>query len=195
MKNSIRRFIGSLFKSLAVIIVLLAISVFRPTARFAQRPLGVDVSNHQGLFNWTNVLNAGVTFAWAKATEGTTFTDADFVANETNGKALGIYIGAYHFAHPETNAPASEVAHFWNIASPYILADGKTLMPMLDMEAFTAVTGASNYSDWVNQWCDDAVADAAGQGVRIVPAIYVSACNAGNFNSTIAQWGADISNT
>ena len=38
-------------------------------AASAQRPLGTDVSHYQTTINWTTVKNAGVTFAWAKATE------------------------------------------------------------------------------------------------------------------------------
>ena len=49
---------------------------------FAQRPLGIDVSSYQGsTINWTNVKSSGVSFAWAKATEGVTVTDGDFAMN------------------------------------------------------------------------------------------------------------------
>ncbi|HZQ48558.1 MAG TPA: hypothetical protein VFC07_16190, partial [Verrucomicrobiae bacterium] len=88
----------------------------------------------------------------------------------------------------------SEAGHFWNVAGAFIQADGKTLMPMLDMEVFSGVVGASSYSDWANQWCNIIKGDAAGQDVAIRPAIYVSACAACNFNSSISQWGSDIAN-
>ena len=55
-------------------------------------------------------------------------------------------MGAYHFAHPNSATPASEASHFWSVAGGYIKADGKTLMPMLDMEVFSGVDGASTYS-------------------------------------------------
>src|SRR2546430_1147545 len=101
-----------------------------PEGAFAQRPLGIDVSNHQGPgINWTSVRNSGVTFAWAKATEGLSFNDGDFLINPTNAKSAGLYFGAYHFAHP-TNSPTAEAAHFWSIASPYIKGEGLSLMPM-----------------------------------------------------------------
>ena len=109
-----------------------------------------------------------------------------------NGKAAGVYMGAYHFAHPNSATPGSEENHFWSVAGSHIQADGKTLMPMLDMEEFVGLDGASSYSDWANQWCNDAVSDAGSAGVRIKPAIYVSACNACEFNSSVAQWGSDI---
>ena len=47
----------------------------------AQRPLGTDVSHYQLTINWTNVKNAGIAFAWAKATESDYYKDAYFTAN------------------------------------------------------------------------------------------------------------------
>ena len=97
---------------------------------FGQRPLGIDVSSYQGSADspptnivWTNVRSAGITFAWAKATEGTFYIDADFAYNEAQAKSAGVLIGAYHFAHPDddtniTGAKSAdtEVAYFWNTA-------------------------------------------------------------------------------
>src|SRR5436190_22861589 len=92
------------------------------------RPLGVDVSTFQGSINWSSVKAAGITFAWAKATEGATINDSTFTGNQNNGKVAGVNMGAYHFARPGNNSPGTESSHFWNIANNYILADGKTYM-------------------------------------------------------------------
>ncbi len=184
---------SNLFRGAAGLLTGLAIFAAADPA-LAQRPLGIDVSSYQAHPNWTSIAGSGVTFAWAKATEGTTVNDADFVYNETNGKGAGVPIGAYHFAHPNLNTPAAEAAHFWSIAGPYIKADGMTFMPMLDMEVFSGLVGASTYSEWANAWCNAVVADAAAAGVKIKPFIYVSACNAGNFDSSIRSWYADIAN-
>src|SRR6185437_15518598 len=127
-----------------------------------------DISDYQGWSNnWATIKNQGVGFVWTKATEGAAgegyHFENSFVTNEVGAKGVGIPIGAYHFAHPEKNAPAAEFSYFWSRAGAYILPDGKTLMPMLDMEVFTGVTGASSYADWVNQWCSSAVQTAARQ--------------------------------
>jgi hypothetical protein len=158
----------------------------------AQRPLGIDVSSYQGHPTWSSVRGGGVVFAWAKATEGTTITDADYVFNQQNGKPAGVIMGSYHFAHPASASPGSEAGHFWAVSGPYTQADGKTLVPMLDMEVFTGLVGASSYSDWANQFCNIIRGDASGQGVTIKPAIYVSACNACKFNTSVNQWFSDI---
>jgi autotransporter-associated beta strand protein len=163
----------------------------------AQRALGIDVSSYQGAsINWTSVKNSGIVFAWAKATEGAGFNDSTYIGNANNGKAAGVIMGAYHYAHPELNSPGTEASHFWSVAGSHITADGLTLMPMLDIEgsAFSGHVGAASLSDWINIWCTDVVQAAANAGVSIRPAIYVSACNACPFDSTVGQWFCDIAN-
>ena len=56
---------------------------------FAQRPLGTDVSHYQGTINWTTVKNGGITFAWAKATESTGYTDPYFTINQNGARGVG----------------------------------------------------------------------------------------------------------
>ncbi|HEX3624550.1 MAG TPA: GH25 family lysozyme [Verrucomicrobiae bacterium] len=159
----------------------------------AQRAYGIDVYGYNGLINWTTVKNANITFAWTKATEGTYYTDTNFVNNEVTGKAAGVYMGAYDFCRPDENSPSTEANFFWNFAKNYIKNDGKTLMPMLDFETFNGVVGASSYADWVYQWCYDIQTNAAAAGVSVTPVIYCSACSgACDLTSDDAVWGAWI---
>ena len=184
---------NSLAKTSAIAAAMLL--SFGSSHAVAQRALGIDVSYVQGSnVNWSAVRGSGIAYAWAKASEGVTITDPDFVVNENNGKAAGVYIGAYHYAHPNLNTPGAEASHFWGIANPYIKADGKTFMPMLDMEVFSGVDGASTYSAWANDWCADIVADASGAGVTVKPVIYTSACSACYFDTSVAQWFNSIAN-
>src|SRR4051812_32200339 len=119
------------------IITMLAAGLFSVSS-FAQRPMGVDVSSYQGSsVNWATAKANGISFAYAKATEGLTVNDSTFTVNMANAKAAGVYIGAYHFAHPELHTPADEAAHFWSIAGPYIKNGGAYLHPLLDYERFT----------------------------------------------------------
>ena len=167
----------------------LAMSVV-PERAMAQRPLGIDVSSFQSSITWSSVKSSGIAFAWSKATEGLTYQDAYFVGNENNGKAAGVYMGPYHYCHPELNTAASEASYFWSFAGSYIKNDAKSIMPMLDVEgnAFGGNVGASSISDWINQWCNAVVAAAAAQGVTVKPVIYISACNANHLNTSVAQW-------
>jgi len=182
----------------AVAIIATAATLIPGTAS-AQRPLGVDVSDYQGTgINWSEVKSNGVTFAWTKATQGASgqyVSQASFTGNESRGKTAGLYMGAYHYCETWQNAPATEESYFWSVAGGYILADGKTLMPMLDFETFSGVDGAASYSAWLSDWCADVVVSAAANGVSVKPAIYSSVCTgACDLNSSVAQWGADLAN-
>jgi autotransporter-associated beta strand protein len=165
---------------MAAIVVALGMAV-APGGAMGQRPLGIDVSSYQGSgINWTNVKNAGYTFAWAKAAEGTLTDgwigpDADFTINEANAKAAGVLIGAYYFAHPETDTGTAgadtEAAYFWSVAKSYITNGGAYLMPMLDYETAPGGTQAAS-AQWVNEWCQDIVNYAAANGVAVKPVVY-----------------------
>jgi GH25 family lysozyme M1 (1,4-beta-N-acetylmuramidase) len=158
------------------------------------RPLGIDVSSYQGSgVNWTSVKNSGITFAWTKATEGTSYTDPTYSGNVAHAKAAGVYIGGYHFAQPASGSPTAEAAHFWAVSGGNVTADGKSLSPMLDMETFTGITGASTYSDWANKFCTVIMNNATANGVKTKPAIYTSACSC-QFDSSVSKWLSDIAN-
>jgi GH25 family lysozyme M1 (1,4-beta-N-acetylmuramidase) len=92
---------------------------------------GIDVSSHQGTVNWTSVKNAGASFAYVKATEGTTYTNPYFDQQYGGAKNAGLYAGAYVFARPDGD-PVAEARYFF--ANSGYVRDGKTLPLMLDME-------------------------------------------------------------
>ncbi len=168
-------------------------TILAAASAHAQRPYGIDVFAGNGVITWSTVKSANISFAWAKATEGTYYHDTNFVNNQINGKAAGVYMGAYHFARPDLDSPATEATYFWNFAKNYVLNDGKTLMPMLDFETFNGFVGASSYADWCNQWCYDVQTNAAAAGVNVTPVIYCSACSgACDLDSSDAEWGAWI---
>ena len=118
--------------------------------------------------------NSGISFAWAKATEGYTANQTNFTTYATNAKSAGVLFGAYHYARPDlhtgTVGAQTEAAHLWNIASNYMKADGYYLQPMLDIEA--DLTGAgytkTTLSQWVNDFCNQLVSLAAAGGITII---------------------------
>jgi GH25 family lysozyme M1 (1,4-beta-N-acetylmuramidase) len=169
--------------------ILTAAAVLATTAiNVDARPLGIDVSSYQGTPNWSSIKSCGWTFAWAKATEGATINDGDYRYNINNGKAAGVYMGAYHFAHPNLNSPGTEAGHFWSIISGDVSKDGKSMMPTLDFEVFSGVTGASSYTAWANSFNTTIKNNAAAKGVTIDPVLYTSSCSACNFGSSVDQW-------
>ncbi|MDB6020362.1 MAG: glycoside hydrolase family 25, partial [Pedosphaera sp.] len=170
-----------------------------PERALAQRPLGIDVSSFQGSaqsppthITWSSVKSGGIAFAWAKATEGTGYIDADFTYNEVNAKSAGVPIGAYHFAHPDIHTGTAgadlEAAYFWNVAQNYVKAGGGYLVPMLDAEVASPGT-QSAVSIWVNQWCQDIVNLGASNGVVVKPVVYTYQSWATSYlNSTVTKW-------
>jgi len=78
----------------------------------AQNPKGIDVSHWQGTINWNSVKSAGYTFAFIKATEGTSYTSDTFSAQYTGAYNAGIIRGAYHFATPDTSSGATQATFF-----------------------------------------------------------------------------------
>ena len=98
---------------------------------------GIDVSNWQGSIDWLQVAGDGYTFAFAKATEGTGFTDLTYAVNRAGTQGLGMRVGAYHFARPDGSGDAGVVAsaiaqadHFVDVAQPR----AGDLPPVLDLE-------------------------------------------------------------
>ncbi len=168
----------------------------------AQRPLGIDVSHWQGTgINWTSVKNSGRTFAWAKASEGTGFTDSAFAVNAANAKTAGVLIGAYHYARYDNNlgtaGAADEAAHFWSVAKNYIKGSGTYLMPMLDVEQTPGASyNKTTLSQWVNAWCSNVVYSASLSNVTVKPVIYTSSSFGATWlDSTVAsQWTPWIAN-
>jgi GH25 family lysozyme M1 (1,4-beta-N-acetylmuramidase) len=94
---------------------------------------GVDVSHHQGAINWTSVRNAGIQFAFIKATEGTTFEDPRFDTNYVAAYRAGVIRGAYHFALPNRSSGAAQ-ANFLASNGGAWSADSRTLPAALDIE-------------------------------------------------------------
>lgn len=90
---------------------------------------GLDVSRFQDVIDWRRVRQAGVEFAFVKATEGGDLLDPRFKENWQGAKKAGIARGAYHFYYFCT---APEVQARWFIRN--VPKRGKALPPVLDLE-------------------------------------------------------------
>jgi lysozyme len=90
---------------------------------------GIDVSYWQGDIDWQKVDDAGVRFAYIKATEGGDRVDPKFLHNWNAAKQAGIARGAYHFMY--WCRPAREQASWFTSNVP---EDGDALPPVLDVE-------------------------------------------------------------
>jgi lysozyme len=111
---------------------------------------GIDLSSYQPAFDWSAV-KGRISFAFLKATEGTTIRDPDFGVNWQQAKDLGIVRGAYHFAHP-SNGAATEAQAFLAVVEARGLKAGDLLA--LDLETSDNLSPAG-VSEYARNWCAD----------------------------------------
>ncbi|HEV2635759.1 MAG TPA: lysozyme [Actinocrinis sp.] len=93
---------------------------------------GIDVSSYQGTINWATASKT-IDFAYAKATEGTYYTNPDFPAQYNGAYTNGVIRGAYHFAIPSNSTGAAQADYFIAHGGGWT-PDGKTLPGVLDIE-------------------------------------------------------------
>ena len=132
---------------------------------------GIDVSNWQHQIDWLSVAGTGHAFVFAKATEGTTFTDLTFPLNRSGARTAGMRFGAYHFARPSGSTDAAVVAsaiaqadYFLSVAEPV----RNELLPVLDLERTDGLT-VTRLTLWTQTWLTHVVARTG-----LKPIVYVS---------------------
>lgn len=101
------------------------------TSTVPQLP-GIDVSSYQGNINWGSIARY-LDFAYAKATEGTYYTNPDFYNQYVGPYKAGLIRGAYHFAIPNNSSGQSQADYFTKHGGGWS-SDGKTLPGALDIE-------------------------------------------------------------
>jgi len=101
---------------------------------------GPDVSSAQGTVTWSSVQAAGASFAFAQASQGTSYTDPQFAANWQGISSAGLVRGAYHYGNP-CNSGVQEATNFVNV----VQAQG-ALSPK-DMLVLNIQTSCSNPPD------------------------------------------------
>ncbi len=169
----------------------LLIVLFMSHLSLGQNVHGIDVSNWQGNIDWNNVANDGQVYAWAKASEGMTYQDPQFINNMTNGLNAGVVMGAYHFARPDNNLATEDASNFLSSAGAYIGAG--FLPPVLDLEnpysngqsiVLTDLFTSNELSSWVMEWMSTVETQTG-----ITPIIYVNGNYANYLNSSVNNYG------
>ncbi|GHF41605.1 GH25 family lysozyme [Streptomyces morookaense] len=95
---------------------------------------GLDVSAYQETVDWSSVAADGASFAYIKATEGTSYTSSRFSAQYAGAAEAGLIRGAYHFARPDTSSGRTQADYFIDHGGAW-QPDGRTLPGVLDIEA------------------------------------------------------------
>lgn len=125
--------------------------------------IGPDVSSHNydagGVVDWGVVHGVGgASFAFVKATEGSTYLNPYFAADFASVHALGMIRGTYHYALPsggtnaEITADATAEADFFVGKAGTLRAPGD-LPPVLDVEV-AGTLNATQLSLWTHTWLD-----------------------------------------
>lgn len=96
---------------------------------------GLDCSHHQGVIDWPKVSASGISFGYAKATQGVGFIDTRFAANFAGMRGAGILCGAYHYFSPMDDALAQADIFLSAVAPKQGDLWKGNLPPALDVEA------------------------------------------------------------
>jgi lysozyme len=129
----------------------------------SNRLSGIDVSKWQGTVDWKSVQQAGVEFAFVRATYGTSEVDSSFNENWQATKEAGIIRGAYHFFLAAEDA--AEQAEFF-IRTVGSLGPGD-LPPVIDVESGSGVS--SNLVVDIQTWLS-----TVAEGLSRTPIIYTA---------------------
>ena len=92
---------------------------------------GVDVSSYQGDIDWNILSSQNISFAFIKATEGSSFVDENFAYNFEEARKTSLAVGAYHFFSYDSEGK-TQAENFINTVVPF---EGM-LPPVIDLEFY-----------------------------------------------------------
>jgi GH25 family lysozyme M1 (1,4-beta-N-acetylmuramidase) len=137
-----------------LVIALTALLSTSASDAATSRAKGLDVSKWQGTINWTKVAHAGYSFAFGKATEGTSYNDPSYTTNRNGSEGAGLVFGGYHFARPAGGSLAGATASAINQANHLLAVAGPQpgeLPPVLDLEV-TGNLAKQRLLAWTLAW-------------------------------------------
>ena len=146
---------------------------------------GMDVSIYQKTIDWPAVKKAGIKFAFTKATEGNVLVDKRFAENMKGAASVGILIGTYHFARPDSDRDnpedaANEANHFVDTIEPYYHGSALVLRPVLDFEKLSGVGKAPEEKVFLSKWIHKFAA-VVNKRMGFDPIIYANSNYARNY--------------
>jgi lysozyme len=148
---------------------------------------GVDISHYDGMIDWPTAKAAGISFAFAKATEGTTFVDPMFSTNWSGMKAAGVARGAYHFFHADLD-PMQQATFVLQTVGQL---DADDLPITLDLETTNGQSEATILANATTFL--QAVTQATGKTavLYVSPSFLSSYAGLAGYQLWIANWGVN----
>ena len=92
---------------------------------------GIDVSAYQGEIDWEKLSGENISFAFIKATEGSSFVDKKFAYNFEEAQKTSLAVGAYHFFSYDSEG-ITQAQNFIDTVEPF---EGM-LPPVIDLEFY-----------------------------------------------------------
>lgn len=92
---------------------------------------GIDVSAYQGKIDWQALAAQDISFAFIKATEGSSFVDKHFSYNFEEAQKTALAVGAYHFFSYDSEGK-TQAENFIKTVTPF---EGM-LPPVIDLEFY-----------------------------------------------------------
>jgi lysozyme len=150
---------------------------------------GIDVSTYQGVVAWPDVKAAGISFAFARISDGATVLDGQFGANWRGMKSAGIVRGAYQYfrAGEDPEAEAAVVVTALRTAGGLLDGDLPVVMDVETADGQTNATVRGRMAKWL-----DAVSMATGRTPTIYTNPVTSSVIGAGFGAAalwVAHWG------
>ncbi len=129
---------------------------------------GIDVSSYQGEIDWGILSSQNISFAFIKATEGSSFVDQCFSYNYEEAKKTELAVGAYHFFSYDSEGQ-KQAENFINTVAPY---EGM-LPPVIDLEFYGDKEENPPEREYVDEQLK-AMLDALEEHYQLKPIIYAT---------------------
>lgn len=166
----------------------------------ADKWIGIDVSEHNGVLDWAAIKKAGIKFAVIRDGYGVSHVDNQFHANMAGAIAQGLMIGVYHFSYALDAAGAKKEAAFClSLLEPY---KAKIALPVyfdfeydtVDYAAKCGVTlGKSAFNSHAVAFCEAVKAAGYTPGVYYNKDYYnrmVDLSSVGGYSQWYAQYAS-----
>jgi peptidoglycan hydrolase-like protein with peptidoglycan-binding domain len=155
---------------------------------------GLDVSAYQETVDWSSVAAGGASFAYIKATEGTSYISSRFSQQYDGAAQVGLIRGAYHFARPDKSSGSAQADYFVDHGGAW-QPDGKTLPGVLDVEPTPGLPTCYGVSPsatvrWIASFDDEYLRRTGRHAVINTNASWWSQCtgNSSAFAATNLLW-------
>ena len=194
------RFFGVVVAVLAFVCASLALALVGTfaTATPASALLrGIDVSSwqHSGTsgstcgrpIDWVQVRNSGISFAYVKSTEATSYTNPCFAQDWAGIAGVGLLRGSYHYAKPALPlSTAVDQARYFVSRAGSMTGPGD-LPGMLDLEE-TGGLNATQLSDWTRAFMNEVTLLTGKKPVLYMGAFFFPGTIAPDISANYRLW-------